>query len=298
MHRSITLVAFPVLIACGGAQTAVDCPTTEPGLVCPEPTICEPVPAHGNLNAVLWVQTSAEFATGSIQDFRTAELRLAEGLQDPTWTAAPEQQGDFGDLPPAVIMDLDETVLDNSAYQAWLVQTGQSFSSDTWLEWCESRAATAIPGALEFVQAAVDSDVTVFFVSNRPAAAEEATRDNLEALGFGFAITDDFDNVLLKREQEDWGSEKGTRRIVVAQTHRIVLSIGDNLGDFVDGYKVSTDERDQIVLDNMSFWGERWIVLANPTYGSWEQTLYDFDYGRDQGAIFDGKVDDVDAWAP
>jgi acid phosphatase len=223
---------------------------------------------------------------------------LAEGLADPTWTAAPEQTGDFGDLPPAVVMDLDETVLDNSPYQAWLVETGGSYGSDTWVEWCEAREATVIPGALEFVQAAVDAGVTVWFVSNRPAETEEATRDNLEALGFGFALTEDFDNVLLKREQEDWGSDKGTRRIVVAETHRVVLSIGDNLGDFVDGYKVSIEERDAIVADNLSYWGERWIVLANPTYGSWEQTLYDFDYGRDPGAVFDGKVEALNGWNP
>lgn len=297
MNRSIAL-ALPLLVACGGTQTTTDCPVAEPCLVCEPDTVCAPVPAHGNLNAVLWVQTSAEFATGSIQDFRTAELRLAQGMQDPTWTAAPEQDGDFGELPPAVIMDLDETVLDNSPYQAWLVQTGQSFASDTWAHWCEAREATAIPGALEFVQAAVQQGVTVFFVSNRPAETEQATRDNLESLGFGFAITDDIDNVLLKREQDDWGSEKGTRRIVIAATHRVVLSIGDNLGDFVDGYKVSREERDQIVSDNMDYWGERWIVLANPTYGSWEQTLYDFDYGRDQGVIFEGKVEAVQDWTP
>ncbi|MFT6395603.1 MAG: acid phosphatase [Bradymonadia bacterium] len=298
MNRSIVFAALPLFVACGGTQTIADCPVAEPCVVCSDEPACVPVPAHGNLNAVLWVQTSAEFATGSIQDFRTAELRLVEGLADLTWTAAPEQEGDFGALPPAVIMDLDETVLDNSAYQAWLVQTGQGFASDTWVEWCEAREAMAIPGALAFVQAAVDQGVTVFFVSNRPAETEQATRDNLEALGFGFAISEEFDNVLLKREQDDWGSEKGTRRIVIAETHRVVLSIGDNLGDFVDGYKVSLEERNQIVDDNMAYWGERWIVLANPTYGSWEQTLYDFDYGRDQGVVFDGKVESVYEWIP
>lgn len=287
---------LPLFVACGGTQTPAEpCPTVA-CVPCAD-AACGPVGAHANLNAVAWVQTSAEFATGSIQNFRLAEMRLVEGLNDPTWTAAPEQTGDFGDLPPAVIMDLDETVLDNSPYQAWLVETGGSYAGDTWNEWCEAREATAIPGALEFVRAAVDLGVTVYFVSNRPAETEQATRDNLDALGFGFALTEDFDNVLLKREQEDWGSDKGTRRIVVAQTHRVVLSIGDNLGDFVDGYKVSVEERAAIVADNMAYWGERWIVLANPTYGSWEQTLYDFDYGRDSAEIFDGKVEALDGWA-
>ena len=295
LRLSLTL---PLLAACGGAQAPVqsECPTVE----C-EPfaeIACPPVGAHANLNAVAWVQTSAEFVTGSIQDYRLAGLRLVEGLADPTWSAAPEQTGDFGELPPAVIMDLDETILDNSAYQAWVVQTGGAYGGDTWVEWCEAREATLIPGALEFVHAAVDQGVTVFFVSNRPAATEQATRDNLVALGFEFALESEFDNVMLKREQEDWGSDKGTRRIVIAASHRIVLSIGDNLGDFIDGYKVTVTERDAIVAANHAFWGERWIVLANPTYGSWEQTLYDFDYGRSENEIFVGKVDALDAWAP
>ena len=291
-------LSIPLLAACGGSQAPADmtCPTVE----CETSAVVQsaPVGAHANLNAVAWVQTSAEFYTGSVQAYRLAALQLAQGLEDSSWTASPEQEGDFGDLPPAVVMDLDETVLDNSAYQAWLVETGGSYGSDTWVQWCEAREATVVPGSLEFVQSAIEQGVTVFFVSNRPHETEEATRDNLIALGFEFALTDDFDNVLLKREQEDWGSDKGTRRIVIGATHRIVLSIGDNLGDFIDGYKVSVDERDAIVSANMAYWGERWIVLANPTYGSWEQTLYDFDYGRAEGDVFEGKVEALDAWAP
>lgn len=287
---------FVAAAACGGAATE-PCPTVVDAVATEIPAVPAASPAvHENFHAVLWTQTAVEYATGTIQTYRLAELRLAEGLADTSFSAAPEQTEGFEDLPPAVIMDLDETVLDNSPYQAWLVASGQSFSSDTWDAWCEAEQAGAVPGALEFVRYAVDNGVTVFFVSNRGAAVEEATRANLEALGFGFALTDDFDNVLLKREQDDWGSAKGTRRIVVAETHRVVLSIGDNLGDFVDGYKVSTDERDAIMDANADAWGTRWIVLPNPQYGSWEGSLFGFDYALDRAAIDAAKLGALDAW--
>lgn len=291
MHRPLLFASALFVVACGGAQST-DCPTIAAAA---DNTVGVD---HANANAVLWVQTSAEYAALTTQSYRAAIAQLDAGLADPTWTASPEQTDAYGELPPAVIMDLDETVLDNSAYQAWLIEAGESFSDDTWTAWCLAEEATAVPGALEFVRYAVDQGVTVFFVSNRGANVEEATRDNLIALGFGFALRDDLDNVLLKREQDDWGSDKGTRRIVVGATHRVVLSIGDNLGDFVDGYKVSVEERAEILAENDAHWGTRWIVLPNPTYGSWEQTLYDFDYGAGAAAQDAAKRDALRGWTP
>lgn len=257
----------------------------------------EPSPAdHENFHSVLWTQTAVEYATLTLQTYRMAALQLDQGLADPTWTAAPEQGDDFGDLPPAVIMDLDETVLDNSPYQAWLVRSGERFSSDTWGAWCEAAEAGPVPGALDFVRYAVDAGVTVFFVSNRHGDNEQATRDNLESLGFGFALTDDMDNVLLKYEQEDWPSAKGTRRSVITANYRVILSIGDNLGDFVDGYKVSLQERQAILEDNLAHWGTRWIVLPNPQYGSWEGSLFGFEYSLDPADIAEQKAAAMTLW--
>lgn len=309
MHPITRLALVPLVataLACGGAppcpapmpvsaEAPAACADTVPGAADAAPT---PVGvAHPNLSAVLWTQTAVEFATLTTQTYRSAAVQLERGLADPTWTAAPEQSGDFGALPPAVVMDLDETVLDNSPYQAWMVSSGEGFSPDSWSAWCQAREAGAIPGALEFVRFAVDAGVTVFFVSNREAPDEEATRDNLVALGFGFALRDDLDNVLLKREQDDWGSDKGTRRALIAERFRIVQSIGDNLGDFVDGYRVSPTERDAIVAANDGAWGVRWIVLPNPQYGSWESALFGHDYSRPGAAIDAARLDALEAWS-
>ncbi len=295
LHRfALSTLAVSAIAGCGGAT--VPCDVTAPAHVETSAIAASSGLSALNLNAVLWVQTSVEYATTTLQTYRLASAQLDAGLADSTWLASPEQSGDVSALPPAVIMDLDETVLDNSPYQAWLVQTGNTFSDDSWTAWCNAEQALAVPGALEFVQDAVDQGVTVFFISNRGADVEDATRANLEALGFGFALSADFDNVLLKRELPEWGSDKGTRRMVVGETHRIVLSIGDNLGDFVDGYKVPVEDRDQIVADNAAEWGTRWIMLPNPTYGSWEQTLYGFDYGASAADQETMKRDHLNAW--
>lgn len=229
-------------------------------------------PAHQNLHATLWVQTSVEYQAVTRQSYAQATARLGSLLKAREQTAAPvDQTGDFKNLPPAVILDVDETVLDNSPYQARLIADGGSFDPATWGQWVQQELATAVPGAVEFTQAAAAMGVTVFYVTNRTSDLELATRNNLKALGF--PIDEKIDTVLTKGEQDDWASAKGTRRAFIARQHRIVMMVGDNLGDFVDGYKVSISERQAIMDKNQAMWGDRWIMLPNPTYGSWESAL-------------------------
>src|SRR5262249_28189556 len=78
-------------------------------------------PANDLLNAVLWMQRSVEYKASALSAFALARLRLDQALADPNWTAAPkEQTGNYRSLPPAVIVDIDETIFDNSGYQAWM----------------------------------------------------------------------------------------------------------------------------------------------------------------------------------
>src|SRR5687767_3909483 len=79
---------------------------------------------HENLNAVLWMQTALEYEATALQAYRLGQIQLDAALKEPRWTAAIEQPGDAAGLPPAVILDIDETVLDNSYYQARLVRDG------------------------------------------------------------------------------------------------------------------------------------------------------------------------------
>lgn len=261
------------------------------------PALADDPPQNDNLNATLWTQRSVEFKGHALGAFALAKLRLDEALKDSGWTAAPaEQSGDIASLPPAVIVDVDETVLDNSAYQAWMVLNDTSFSSKTWGPFVKTETSTAVPGALDFIKYADSKGVKVFYVSNRDADQEEATRHNLEK--FGFPMGGNVDTVLLKGEQKEWGSPKGSRRAVVAKDYRVLLLIGDNFGDFVDAYKGNEAERLQVMEDNKARWGREWIVVANPTYGSFESAPFGHDYKLSEGDRRAAKRNALDAWKP
>jgi len=228
--------------------------------------------AHENLNAVLWMQTSLEYEASALQAFRLAQLQLDAALADPAWTAALEQQGDSATLPTAVIVDVDETVLDNSYYQARLVRDRAVFTTPAWDAWVAEGRATAVPGAVAFSQYAAKKGVTVFYVSNRTANLEEPTRRNLAALGF--PLTESVDTVLVRGERPEWSaSAKGPRRQFVAGTYRIVMLIGDDLGDFVVDASGTPAERHARAAAQSDWWGRRWIMIPNPTYGSWERAI-------------------------
>lgn len=231
-------------------------------------------PSAGQLNSVLWVQSSVEYRATAIQAYRLAEVRLADALGDPSWTAALEQGEAFSELPPAVILDVDETVLDNSPFQARLIRDRREFDSEAWSAWTTEGRAQGIPGALAFTRRAHSLGVRVFYVTNRDHAYEEATRRNLERLGF--PLDEDTDVLLTLGERPEWGSEKSSRRAYVTRTHRVLLLIGDDLNDFVSGARATPEARLALARRHEDAWGLRWIVLPNPAYGSWESTLYDF----------------------
>ena len=116
----------------------------------------------------------------------------------------------------------------------------------------------------------------VFYVSNRTAEEEAATRKNLEK--FGFPLDGDVDTVLMAREQPDWGSAKGTRRAHIAESYRVLLNLGDNFGDFVDEFRGTEAERLVVLEEHKDRWGREWIMLANPTYGSFESAPFKHDF--------------------
>ncbi|MFP4281006.1 MAG: 5'-nucleotidase, lipoprotein e(P4) family [Opitutales bacterium] len=236
---------------------------------------------HDSLLGTLWVQSAAEYAALCEQAYAAATTRLDEALADPTWTAATEQGGrDLADLPPAIVVDVDETVLDNAPYQARLIAEGGSYDAATWASWVEEAQAEPVPGALAFLQAAAERGVTVFYLTNRAAGLEAATRENLAALGFPLA--DGVDVLLLEGERPDWTSAKTARRAHVAQDHRVLFLCGDDLNDFTSGYKIGDPaQRRALVTEHAGRFGREWILLPNPVYGSWEASLYARDYALD-----------------
>jgi len=239
----------------------------------PATALAQDAPANDNLNAVLWMQRSVEYKANTEAVFALAKIRLDQALKDKNWTAAPaEQTGDYQSLSPAVVLDIDETLLDNSGYQAWMVVKGETFNPKTWTQFVKSETSTAIPGALEFTKYADSKGVRVFYVSNRTKAEEDATRENMKKLGF--PMGGNIDTILSAKEQPDWGSAKGTRRAVIAKHYRILLLVGDNFGDFTDAYKGTVDERQKVFEENAARWGHNWLVLPNPSYGSFESAPF------------------------
>lgn len=230
-----------------------------------------PTAANPMLHAVAWLQTAAEYRAAAAQGYAAASRSLDFALADSSWTAALEQQGAYGRLPPAVVLDVDETVLDNSPYQVRLIADRESFDDESWGRWVREARADPVPGALAFTRAAERAGVTVFYVTNRDAPLEEATRRNLAR--HGFPLEQGIDVLLLRGERPSWGSDKGSRRAAVAERFRILLLIGDDLNDFASGALSDRAARRVLVDRHRERWGERWIVLPNPMYGSWERSL-------------------------
>lgn len=266
-----TYLPLVLVLALAGCQSA---PTRESAPVAPTPAAAAASAAHDNLNAVVWMQTAAEYEAAVRGTYAAARAQLDRALRDPSWNALPEGEAaqGFESLPPAIIVDADETMIDNSPFQARAVRDGQGFVYDNWLAWVNERRARALPGAVDFAQYAASKNVPVYFITNRDAPQEtDSTVANLRAVGFPIAA--DASNVLLRGDPRFPGREKSSRRKFVGQSHRVLLLLGDNLGDFMDGVAASTDARRAMVAKYAERWGTRWFMQPNPAYGSWEASV-------------------------
>jgi len=231
---------------------------------------------HPTSSATLWAQNAAEYKALTKSVYNTALSNLGMAIEDSYWTAYPNQEGqEIRSLPPAVILDVDETVLDNSPFQARMIKQNSSFDPQQWNNWVMEAKANPVPGAVTFTQRAANKGVAVFYLTNREAKVEEGTRQNLEKLGF--PLSENEDRILSNNERENWTSAKTKRRAHVAKNHRIIMLFGDDLNDFVPAKGISQKERAELVESNKDKWGRYWYVLPNPVYGSWENALYNFD---------------------
>ena len=259
----------------------------------PRPT--GPAP-NDNLNAVVWMQTAVERDLIYREVFRAAGERLRAALGNPEWDALAKRdrkQPLSANMKPAVIVDVDETVLDNSPYEARLVLEGKDYDEFGWSQWCRERRAKPLPGALEFANDAARRGITVFYISNRAKDLDEATLDNLRTAGFPVARQETvflgLGTVVDGCEQN--GSEKGCRRELVGRTHRVLMQFGDQIGDFVDVEANTAAGRRAAMAPYADWIGERWFVLPNPTYGSWEPALFGNDWALPAGERRKAKIE-------
>ncbi|GLR82243.1 acid phosphatase [Azospirillum oryzae] len=253
-----------------------------------------PVPQSDLLNAELWMQRSVEYKANALAVYALGRIQLDKALADKNWTAATEQTGNYQELPPAVVLDLDETAMDNSAYQTGLVTSGTDFSPKTWDAWVKAEKATAVPGAVEFTQYAESKGVKVFYVTNRSADQEEPTRRNAQALGF--PMGGNVDTFLMSKEKPEWGSAKSARRATIAKDYRIVLLFGDNFGDFTDAANGSEAERMKAYETVKEHFGRDWLMLANPGYGSFESAPYGHNFKLSADEKRARKIGALEPW--
>lgn len=222
---------------------------------------------YEGLNSVVWMQTSSEYRAMALQTYRAAEVNLMRALADSTWTAALEQTQPSAARQPAVILDLDETVVDNSALQARLTATQGAYSDQVWTAWVKEVRAGLVPGAAQFLALAHAHGVAIFYVTNRecdPTKADDPTVALLRRHNLPFEA----DQLRCKAESSD----KSPRRRAIGRNYRIVMLIGDDYNDFLTAGS-SVEARAAAVAPYERYFGERWFMLPNPTYGSWERAV-------------------------
>ena len=243
-------------------------------------------PANDQLDAVLWTQTSIEHELIYRQLFANATRQLDVALADPTWDALPFPPRNLSGLPPAVVVDIDETLLDNVPLNARDIINNQVYSYDRWNTWVDQAKAQALPGAVAFLQAAEQKGIKVYYLTNREHSQVAATVANLRLRGFP---VDSDEQVLAASTPtghcESAGYGKNCRRQWVASHARVLLMAGDSLGDFVQAEHNTLADQRKAVAPYVNWLGQRWFLLPNPSYGNW----YSAPYGDDEKLPFERK---------
>ncbi len=225
----------------------------------------KPAQSQSQLNeqmtmSVLYVQSAAEYRALCYQAFNAATLSLENRFRS-----------EHPKKPFAVIVDIDETMLNNSPYEAKLIKDTLSYPNG-WKEWIDLAEAEPIPGAVPFLKQAIQKGADVFYISNRRNTYLQSTMKNLRSRGFPHVDTD---HVLLRTDT----SSKEPRRQSVAKKYTIALLIGDNLNDFSDIFMHKpTADRKSAVDQEMEKFGSRYIILPNPMYGEWEGAIYNYNW--------------------
>jgi len=232
--------------------------------------------------ATLWTQSSAEYKATCLQAFNVARGNLD--------AAVAEHQGD---RPMAIIADCDDTLMSSARYAAWEITSGNHYTSKTWAEWLDKDKPQAVPGATEFLRHAADQGVEVYYVTNRPTRDRAATLNQIKDLELPLV---DEQHLLLREGDE---RDKTSRREQVAETHDVLLLLGDQLTDFDQVFAGGTPaSRATEVEAHAEEFGARFIVLPNPLYGVWENILYSDLSDPTPADKVQQRLKALDPWAP
>jgi acid phosphatase len=278
MTKMRVLMVISVSLVVGACATA---PQPEPAT---EQKAAAPIlPEESAIDVgIRWTEFSAEYQAISAQAYAVARRDLSRLVADPDWTALPGQHA-VANKPPAIILDVDETVVSNADYQKTLVTA--PYTRFGHFDWMRKNEAVPVRGAAEMVDAARAAGVEVFFVTNRACEQfegvdgncpyEQVTIEDLREVGIGT----DPDHVLMAWEQPGWNKEKLSRREHIAKTHRVIMLFGDDYGDFVHCTRAKAlapcaedatrASRHTAVDTYAEYWGNGWYILPNPMHGSW-----------------------------
>lgn len=208
-------------------------------------------------SAVLWYQLSGEMRALYFQGYNVARHNLDNYLKY-----------SLSDKKKAVVVDIDETILNNSPYEGKIILNDKGYTPETWREWVDLAVADTLPGALSFLKYAESRGVETFYMSNRLTDEMPATLRNLRKFGFPFV---DESHMIFKTTT----SSKEERRQKLSEEYEIVIFCGDNLGDFSFAFE---NRNPQAHIDSVNKYkeefGKRFIVLPNPMYGDWEKPIY------------------------
>jgi 5'-nucleotidase (lipoprotein e(P4) family) len=217
------------------------------------------------VGATNWFQKSAEMRACYYQTYELAKYKLNENKMQY-----------MGTKPTAVILDIDETVLDNSPFEVHLIGIGGLYSGTLWKEWTDKVQAKALPGALEFTKYAQSIGVEVIYISNRKVNELAGTLENLKKEGFPNA-----DSAFVLLRPMDKSGDKTERRNKIAESYEVLLFIGDNLTDFSEDYAERDADLGFALVDSTkALLGNKYIILPNPMYGEWEGAIYGNDYSK------------------
>lgn len=249
MRKIILSLPFAVLVACSGSKPVAQAP--------PATDVTRELSLMGS-DAVLWQNSSAEAYWIYKQAYEAAATKMLWNIVDVSknYTSGQPRK------PMAVVVDIDETVLDNSPYQVNAIKNGRIFDQNDWKVWTDKASAKASPGALDFLKAANKASCEIFYITNRDTRERATTLKNLADLGFPNA---DETHLLLM----EGTSDKTERRARVRATHDVVLLVGDQLRDYDERFKDRSVDNGHRVVDAMAdSLSKYFILLPNPMYGT------------------------------
>ena len=215
----------------------------------------------GKIWASLYQQRAAEYKALCFQAYNIARERIDEAVKK------------HSKKPLAVVTDIDETLLDNSPYDAARAMMGLDYTDQSWKQWTAKAIADTVPGAPSFLKYAASKGVMIFYITNRDTSEQAGTLKNLQLYHLPYANST---HLFLKSNT----SSKESRRQIVLKKYNIVLLCGDNLPDFDALYDNNPAEADRTATTEKlrKQFGKRYIVIPNPTYGDFEGALFKFNY--------------------